>query len=218
MEYRLDIELITGWWSLGDFKLGYKHDVNRVIDETRKLIKNPESGYQTNEKLQECKLFLGRVKTSILQHEWGANCNDKEKQESIALIDSFVEEIEGLKSIWKNENVKANTTFIMPKELQTDKAKALFEKAIKLSLIERNGEFYNWIGGSKQLLAYFAERANNHLALKTKLDKDGNKTTNWKVFETVFNVSELKGRKNDWMKVNTIFTPNGHEKVDALFD
>lgn len=83
MEYKLDIELLTGWWTLGGFKLGYKHDVNRVIDKTREMLKNPEFGYQTVEKLQECKLFLGRVKTAVLQHEWGANCNDKEKQESI---------------------------------------------------------------------------------------------------------------------------------------
>lgn len=106
MEYRLDIELITGWWSLGGFQLGYKHDVNRVIEETRKLIENPVSGYQTDEKLQECKLFLSRVKTAVLQHEWGPNCNDKEKQESITLIDSFVKEIEGLKSIWDIERKK----------------------------------------------------------------------------------------------------------------
>lgn len=114
----LTIEKKIGWgFGVGGFKLGYKYDVNRVINESRKLLYNPESGYQTDEKLQECKLFLLRVKIAILQHEWGANCNDKEKEESKALIDAFIEEIEGLKSIWIIE--KKNDETPPPSQLKT---------------------------------------------------------------------------------------------------
>ncbi len=118
-EEDLPIEKKVGWgFGVGGFKLGYKYDVNRVIDESRKLLYKPESGYQTNEKLQECKLFLLRVKIAILQHGWGPNYNDKEKQESIALIDAFIEEIEGLKSIWTIE--KKNDESQPAKQIKTD--------------------------------------------------------------------------------------------------
>ena len=224
MEYKLDIELLTGWWSLGGFQLGYKHDVNRVIDETRKLIKNPVSGYQTDEKLQECNLFLSRVKTAVLQHEWGPNCNDKEKHESIALIDSFVEEIEGLKSIWAVEARKEEhqqherKNKSLHKILNTDEAKRLFDNAIQYNLILPDAEGYEWVGGTKELLAYFAERMSNKLSLSSKLDKDGNNTINWKVFENLFGIPKIKDAKYSWLKLNTKFTPNGYDKIDKVFD
>lgn len=106
----------------------------------------------------------------------------------------------------------------LPKELQTDEAKALFQKAIQLGFVEQDGNLYKWKGDTKQGLSYFAERASEKLNLSKKLDKDGNMTVNWKVFETAFDVSNLKNAKNDWMKYNIKFTPNGYEKIEAIFD
>jgi hypothetical protein len=105
----------------------------------------------------------------------------------------------------------------LPKELQTDTAKALFQRAIKAGFVEQNGNLYKWKGETKQLLAYFAERMSKTLNLSPKLDKGGNDTTNWKAFEIAFNIMKLKSAKNDWMKVNTLFTPNGYEKIDLIF-
>lgn len=121
---------------------------------------------------------------------------------------------------FKADNMKQQSPELqqIPKELQTDKAKALFQKAISAGLVESNGGYYKWIGGTGQLLAYFTEKANKYLNLKSKLDSNGNQTINWKAFEIAFNTPGLKNKKQDWMKLNLKFTPSGYEKVDMIFD
>lgn len=111
-EYRRDIELFAGWWAFGPygrFVLGYKHDVNGVINNIRELLLNNDSGFQNDDNLQECKILLKKVRTAVLQDEGGINCNDKEKQESIELINSFIDEIEDLKAIWTEIPSAGNT-------------------------------------------------------------------------------------------------------------
>ena len=51
-----------------------------------------------------------------------------------------------------------------------------------------------------------------------KLDKDGNNTINWKVFENLFGIPKIKDAKYSWLKLNTKFTPNGYDKIDKVFD
>lgn len=107
-----------------------------------------------------------------------------------------------------------------PKELQTDKAKELLNKAITAGFVSLDSNLYQWNFESYtgQLLAYFCERASHYLNLSKRTDKDGNKTVNWKVFEKAFNVKNIKSYKNDWMKVNTKFTPKGYDEIDKLFE
>ena len=105
---------------------------------------------------------------------------------------------------------------ILPEQLKTDEAVKIFQKAIDAQLITNSPEGLKW-NDTKQLLAYFATKVSDKFNLTTKLDKDGNKTTDWKTFETLFEQKGLKGAKQNWMRLNTKFEPTGFEKVDALF-
>lgn len=105
---------------------------------------------------------------------------------------------------------------LLPKELKADEAVEVFQNAIDAQLITNSPEGLKW-NDTKQLLAYFATKVSDKFNLTTKLDKDGNKTTDWKTFETLFEQKGLKGAKQNWMRLNTKFEPTGFEKVDALF-
>lgn len=105
---------------------------------------------------------------------------------------------------------------ILPEELKTNEAVKVFQKAIKAKLITYTPEGIKW-NDTKQLLAYFAAKVSDKFNLTSKLDKDGNKTTMWRPFETIFKVKNLKEAKQNWMRLNTKFEPTGYEKVDALF-
>lgn len=112
------------------------------------------------------------------------------------------------------ENERKAQTTPFPKELETDKAKGYFQRAIKAGFIEKSDTGYIWKGESLQLLAYFTQELSNLLDLgKTRA---GEKTVNWKIFEVVFNVSNLKSNKNDWLKIYTTFYPKGYEKIDEI--
>lgn len=106
---------------------------------------------------------------------------------------------------------------LLPDILQTDEAIKIFQKAIGSKLIKVCSEGLKW-NGTKQLLAYFATRVSEKFNLSTKLDKDGNKTTAWKPFEDLFREQNLKGAKQNWMRLNTRFEPTGFDKVDVLFE
>lgn len=105
---------------------------------------------------------------------------------------------------------------LLPKKLKADEAVEVFQKAIDAQLITNSPEGLKW-NDTKQLLAYFATKVSDKFNLTTKLDKDGNKTTDWKTFETLFEQKGLKGAKQNWMRLKTKFEPTGFEKVDALF-
>lgn len=105
---------------------------------------------------------------------------------------------------------------LLPEKLKTDEAVKIFQKGIEAQLITHSKEGLKW-NATKQLLAYFATKVSKKFSLTKKLDKDGNITTDWKPFETLFNEKELKGAKQNWMRLNTKFEPTEFEKVDALF-
>ena len=104
---------------------------------------------------------------------------------------------------------------LLPEKLKADEAVKVFQKAIDAQLITYSPEGLKW-NGTKQLLAYFATKVNEKFRLTTRLDKDGNETTAWKPFEALFKEQELKGAKQNWMRLNTKFEPTGFDKVDAL--
>ena len=105
---------------------------------------------------------------------------------------------------------------LLPKKLKADEAVEVFQNAIDAQLITNSPEGLKW-NDTKQLLAYFATKVSDKFNLTTNLDKDGNKTTDWKTFETLFEQKGLKGAKQNWMRLNTRFEPTRFEKVDALF-
>ena len=105
---------------------------------------------------------------------------------------------------------------LLPEQLKTDEAVMVFQKAINVQLITYSPDGLRW-NDTKQLLAYFATKVSDKFNLTTRLDKDGNKTTDWKTFETLFKERILKVAKQNWMRLNTKFEPTGFEKVDALF-
>ena len=105
---------------------------------------------------------------------------------------------------------------LLPEKLKNDEAVvSIFQKGIDANLIEKKNNGLCW-KDAKQLLAYFAEKISNRFSLTNRVDKDGNKTTDWKTFETIFNITGLKDAKQNWMRLNTRFEPTGYEKVDAL--
>lgn len=108
---------------------------------------------------------------------------------------------------------KKKTT--LPNELDTDAFNRIIAKAIKAGFV---CDDYAWEKRkSKQLAAYFAQEACKHLNIDVGVDKDGNKKTNWKIFEDIFNLKNLRGAKNDWMKLHTTFHPTGYEIIDGFF-
>lgn len=106
---------------------------------------------------------------------------------------------------------------ILPKELNTDEALAIFKKGVEADLIEITPNGLKW-KKTKQLLAYFAEKMSNKFHLSRKLDKDGNETIDWRTFETIFaeRKGSLKQAKQNWMRIYTNFRPTDCEKVDAI--
>ncbi len=113
---------------------------------------------------------------------------------------------------------------VLPKELDTDEAKAILSKAIALGLCDA---CYNW-QGTKQTLAYFADMTSHILGLSnTQIERDGEMvyTTNWKPFEALFTCKgkrlgqdKLSDAKQNWMRLNTKFEPNGFEAVKKVFE
>ena len=102
----------------------------------------------------------------------------------------------------------------LPKELQTDEAKALFQKAIEEGFVEQDGNMYKWKAKeSLALLAYFIDKANCYLSLIPK-----NGRTQWKPFCIAFGYSKSKSfidAKKEWQDTGTL--PVGWRNIDSLF-
>lgn len=105
---------------------------------------------------------------------------------------------------------------LLPEKLKADEAVKVFQRAIDAQLVTYSPEGLKW-KDTKQLLAYYATKVSEKFVLTNKLDKDGNNTTAWKPFEALFRERDLKGAKQNWMRLNTKFEPTGFEKVEALF-
>ena len=71
---------------------------------------------------------------------------------------------------------------------------------------------------TKVLLAYFAEGISKRYELFKGIDNKGNAMVSWKPFELLFGVEKLKEAKQNWMRLNTQFKPNGHEEIDKLLE
>lgn len=125
-----------------------------------------------------------------------------------------------LKCMNRDNVIEDNNSTSLPAELSSNEATEIFQKAITAGFCTANENGYNWNFEkfTGQLLAYFCQVLSCYLNLSKKSDKDGNKTVSWKPFEIAFGVKNIKSYKNDWMKYNTMFTPNGYEQIDKIFE
>lgn len=115
----------------------------------------------------------------------------------------------------KEQPTKEMEKIEWPHELSNGTFKEIVRKGIEAGLIEEHFNGLIW-KGTKELLAYFAERVSNLLELSTKIDAKGNQTISWKPFERLFNVDKLKEAKQNRMRLYPQFKPNKHEEIDQL--
>ena len=103
-----------------------------------------------------------------------------------------------------------------PKELNTDKARALISRAVECRFITVEAGQYKW-NGEKVLLAYFAVKASPYLGLKMKAGT----YACWKPFEELFGVTKLRNARGNWVEktgYGSDFQPARHEVIDTLFE
>lgn len=110
----------------------------------------------------------------------------------------------------KNDGAKSDNGATFPEKLNTEKAKTLLQKAVKIGLCDSN---YKWLK-SKALLAYFADKASEYLELG-KGEYDGKKKVSWKPFETLFGMKKLSMAKQSYQNTGTF--PDGYTDVGKLF-
>lgn len=101
----------------------------------------------------------------------------------------------------------------MPTELNTDRAKEIFAKAVDAGLMSKD---YEWLA-SQSLLACFCREMSVNLDLGKGYSSEGQKRLSWKPFEALFNVKakNLTTSLNDIKKTGQ--DPIGIEKVEAIF-
>ena len=101
----------------------------------------------------------------------------------------------------------------MPTELNTDRAKEIFAKAVEAGLMSKD---YEWLA-SKSLLACFCREMSVKLDLGKAYNSGGQKRLVWKPFEQLFNAKKgsLRASLNDIQKTGQ--NPIGIEKINAIF-
>ena len=101
----------------------------------------------------------------------------------------------------------------MPTELNTDRAKEIFAKAVEAGLMSKD---YEWLA-SQSLLACFCREMSVNLDLGKAYNSDGQKRLVWKPFEQLFNAKKgsLRASLNDIHKTGQ--NPIGIEKINAIF-
>lgn len=102
----------------------------------------------------------------------------------------------------------------IPEELNTDKAKRYFERAINIGLMDAN---YRWLKGL-QLMACYAREMSLSLQLGKGANSDGSPRISWKPFETLFNlpVGKLRLNYNDIQKTGQ--DPSDIWMIEKVFE
>ena len=119
-------------------------------------------------------------------------------------------------SLWCEEQTtatKANSPQTIPQELNTDRARAIFAKAVEAGLMSKD---YEWLA-SKSLLACFCREMSVKLDLGKAYNGNRQKRLVWKPFEQLFNAKKgsLRASLNDIQKTGQ--NPIGIEKINAIF-
>jgi hypothetical protein len=99
----------------------------------------------------------------------------------------------------------------LPSELDTPEAKAIFDEARDIGLLDCD---YKWLK-TKQLLACFAQKMSDKLMLGKGVNSDGTSRISWQPFERLFNEKNLRLSYNDIQKTGQL--PREHELIDKLF-
>lgn len=102
----------------------------------------------------------------------------------------------------------------IPPELATKEAKAYFDKAIELGLMDGN---YKWHKGL-QMLACFAREMSIRLNLGKGINSYGITRISWKPFETLFSIDrgKLRLNYNDIQKIGQ--QPTESDLIDKVFE
>lgn len=95
---------------------------------------------------------------------------------------------EHLNSNTDNKHITAESLRIMPKELNNDKAKKLFNKIEELGHCEKDGDIYKWVA-SASLFGYFVDKASDILNVRPS-----NNNIPWRVFKQAFQMNETNVR------------------------
>ena len=113
----------------------------------------------------------------------------------------------------KQPTKKDKSPQAIPQELNTDRAKEIFAKAVEAGLMSKD---YEWLA-SQSLLACFCREMSVKLDLGKGYSSEGQKRLSWKPFEALFNVKakNLTTSLNDIKKTGQ--DPIGIEKVEAIF-
>lgn len=191
-----------------EYGLHFMRNTKKLLDMVPNMLKPFKSGAKklladgvwTFEQYREYVSTLGQIETGFedrfrefaTAYEYSLDCDDPNQKPNKELKD------------------------LLPEKLKTDEAVMFFQMVIETGLIEQINDSLRW-KETKQLLAYFAERMSKKFNLTNGIDKDGNIKTSWKPFETLFGEKDLKGAKQNWMRLNTKFEPTQYEKIDALF-
>ena len=138
-----------------------------------------------------------------------------DSEEEIARYKDYIKMLryEYLGSYEGNDQKQTFESVDIPKELDTPKARKIFEKAIETGFIEKTVTGYKW-NGQKNLLAYFADLMNEYMHLG-KGEYDGKQKRDWKSFETLFGITDLAGAERDYKRNGT--TPARSDEIELLF-
>lgn len=102
----------------------------------------------------------------------------------------------------------------IPEQLNTDKAKQYFEKAIELELMDN---CFRWKKGL-QMLSCFAREMSLKLDLNKASNSDGTKRISWKPFEELFGIEHGKLRLNYNDIQKTGQNPSESNLIDKVFE
>lgn len=101
-----------------------------------------------------------------------------------------------LSKIDDNRQNDAHQSDKLPPELSTSEAMKIWNKAQGIGVID---DHYKWVE-TKVLLACFAKEMSDRFNLGKGTNSDGSKRINWKIFENLFGISNLRGALNDIKK------------------
>lgn len=102
----------------------------------------------------------------------------------------------------------------IPEQLNTEKAKQYFEKAIELELMDN---CFRWKKGL-QMLSCFAREMSLKLDLNKASNSDGTKRISWKPFEELFGIEHGKLRLNYNDIQKTGQNPSESNLIDKVFE
>ena len=139
---------------------------------------------------------------------------EEEQRILIQVGDGFIRYLRDRLNELKPNHNQSSSVHQLPDQLDTDKARRYFRKAIDLGLMS---EEYEWLKGL-QMLACFARDMSLKLNLNKATNSDGTKRISWKPFENLFEVEQGKLRLNYNDIQKTGQNPSEIGLIDKVFE